>query len=187
VHPRSRNLEDVTFVRECEAVLVPDGITTTIDEDTDATLMQVLGGNLTLRLETGRLVRIEGHDADAIERDPADFDTSPDLPEGAQVDLDVLWGQLKNIFDPEIPVDIVELGLVYGCELQTSESGGLKVCVRMTLTAPGCGMGQVLVDDVKNKMSALPGVDETEVDLVFEPIWNPDMMSEAARLELGFG
>jgi probable FeS assembly SUF system protein SufT len=180
-------LEDVTFVRDCEAVLVPDGLTTTVTEDTDATLMQVLGGNLTLRLDSGRLVRIDGNDADAIGRDPSEFDTSAILPEGTEVDLDVLWGQLKNIFDPEIPVDIVELGLVYGCELQPAEAGGLKVCVCMTLTAPGCGMGQVLVDDVKIKMSALPGVAETQVDLVFEPPWNPDMMSEAARLELGFG
>jgi probable FeS assembly SUF system protein SufT len=130
------------------------------------------------------MFRVAGHDADAIGKEAAQ---APELPPGAN-DADVeelVWKQLRTCFDPEIPINVVDLGLVYSCEVQTGADGQRRVEVKMTLTAPGCGMGEILVDDVRSKIELVPTVLEADVELVFDPPWNQSMMSEAARLETG--
>jgi len=176
--------EEVVFNRDVDAIQIPDGTPLVVPPETEGWLMQVLGGNFTVRLATGHLVRVNGVDADAIGHEVPD---EARLPESAAGDFDeeMVWDQLRTCYDPEIPVNIVDLGLIYGCEV--SDNGtGKRVAIQMTLTAPGCGMGQVLKDDVEYKVKQLPGVSEAEVDLVFDPPWSPERMSEVAQLELGF-
>ena len=141
------------------------------------------GGSFTVYLD-GNLYRIAGNDADALGKEPVE---PPTLPAGAS-DSDVeelVWDQMRTCFDPEIPVNIVELGLIYECTLQPLDSGNRKVYIKMTLTAPGCGMGDILVDDVRSKVALVSTVDDVDVDLVFEPMWSYDRMSEAAKLATG--
>ena len=176
--------DPVTFERECTAIQIPDGLTMLVSKGTEGIIMQVLGGNFTVRLATGYLVRVDGEDAAAIGKEPI----VPDDPteEGGEVTEEVVWERLKTCYDPEIPINIVELGLVYSCEIEDDKDGKKKVDIEMTLTAPGCGMGQILVNDVERAVSSLSGVSEAFVDLTFEPPWEPSRMSEVARLELGF-
>jgi probable FeS assembly SUF system protein SufT len=179
----SRSSEPVRFERDCAAVLVPQGDEVTLPAGTVGYITQSLGGSWTVFVE-GNLMRIAGKDADAIGKEPP---TPIDLPEGAS-DEDVealVWRQLRTCFDPEIPVNIVELGLVYSAEVATREDGQRAVAVRMTLTAPACGMGEILVDDVRGKIEMIPTVAEADVELVFDPPWNRSMMSDVARLETG--
>lgn len=179
----SRNSEPVRFERDCEAVLVPAGDQVTLPAGTVGYITQSLGGSWTVFVE-GNLVRIAGKDADAIGKEPP---APIELPEGA-TDEDVerlVWQQLRTCFDPEIPVNIVELGLVYAAEVVPREDGRRDVHVRMTLTAPGCGMGEVLVDDVRSKVELIPTVAEADVELVFDPPWNQTLMSDVAKLETG--
>ena len=177
------NDEIVCFRRDCEAVVIPAGDAVTLPEGAQGTLTQALGGSFTVYLD-GNLYRIAGNDADALGKEPVEL---PTLPAGAS-DTDVeelVWDQMRTCFDPEIPVNIVELGLIYECTLQPLDSGNRKVYIKMTLTAPGCGMGDILVDDVRNKVALVPTVDDVDVELVFEPMWSYDRMSEAAKLETG--
>ena len=179
----SRSSEPVRFERDCAAVLVPQGDEVTLPAGTVGYITQSLGGSWTVFVE-GNLMRIAGKDADAIGKEPP---LPIDLPEGAS-DEDVealVWRQLRTCFDPEIPVNIVELGLVYSAEVATREDGQRMVDVRMTLTAPACGMGEILVDDVRSKIEMIPTVAEADVELVFDPPWNRSMMSDVARLETG--
>jgi probable FeS assembly SUF system protein SufT len=179
----SRNSEPVRFERDCEAVLVPAGDQVTLPAGTVGYITQSLGGSWTVFVE-GNLMRIAGKDADAIGKEPP---APIELPEGA-TDEDVerlVWQQLRTCFDPEIPVNIVELGLVYAAEVVPREDGRRDVHVRMTLTAPGCGMGEVLVDDVRSKVELIPTVAEADVELVFDPPWNQTLMSDVAKLETG--
>ncbi|SHF11305.1 probable FeS assembly SUF system protein SufT [Thermomonas hydrothermalis] len=180
----SRSSEPVRFERDCNAVLVPQGDVVTLPAGTVGYITQALGGSWTVYVE-GNLVRIAGQDGDAIGKEPM---TPPTLPEGA-TDADVerlVWEQLRTCFDPEIPVNIVELGLVYLVELYRPDSEqGRGVRVRMTLTAPGCGMGEILVSDVRSKLELIPTVTETDIELVFDPPWNQTMMSDLAKLETG--
>ncbi len=178
--------EPITFERECEVIQIPDGYTMLVAEETSGIVMQVLGGNFTLRLATGYLVRVNGKDGDAIGKEPA-LPAPVKLGQDGELTEEAVWEQLKACYDPEIPMNIVELGLIYSCGLENVDDGTMKVNVEMTLTAPGCGMGQILVDDVENAVSSLPNVSEAVVDLVFDPPWDPSRMSEVARLELGFG
>jgi probable FeS assembly SUF system protein SufT len=179
----AHRMEEVSFGRDTTVVLIPDGYSQELPEGTRGWVTQVLGGNFTVQLETGRLVRVAAEDADAIGREAevvaAEFDPN------ATVEEDDVWDQLRTCYDPEIPLDIVELGLVYGLELSPDEEGGTAVAVTMTLTAPGCGMGQVLADDVQRKVESLPGVRRASVELTFDPPWSPERMSEEGRLELG--
>lgn len=179
----AHRMEEVRFGRDTTVVLIPDGYEQELPEGTRGWVTQVLGGNFTVQLETGRLVRVAAADAEAIGREAetaqATFD--PDAP----VDEDDVWDQLRTCYDPEIPLDIVELGLIYGLELSAAEEGGTDVAVTMTLTAPGCGMGQVLADDVKAKVESLAGVRQATVELTFDPPWSAERMSEEGRLELG--
>ncbi len=179
----SRNSEPVRFERDCEAVLVPAGDQVTLPAGTVGYITQSLGGSWTVFVE-GNLMRIAGKDADAIDKEPP---APIELPEGA-TDEDVerlVWQQLRTCFDPEIPVNIVELGLVYAAEVVPRDDGRRDVRVRMTLTAPGCGMGEVLVDDVRSKVELIPTVAEADVELVFDPPWNQTLMSDVAKLETG--
>ena len=179
----SRNSEPVRFDRDCDAVLVPAGDQVTLPAGTVGYITQSLGGSWTVFVE-GNLMRIAGKDADAIGKEPP---APIELPEGA-TDEDVerlVWQQLRTCFDPEIPVNIVELGLVYAAEVVPREDGRRDVHVRMTLTAPGCGMGEVLVDDVRSKVELIPTVAEADVELVFDPPWNQTLMSDVAKLETG--
>lgn len=179
----SNTSEPFTLQRDCPAVLVPMGDEVTLPAGQNGYITQALGGSFTVYVE-GNLFRIAGADADALDKAPPAL---PELPEGAddgEVEQ-VLWQQLRTCFDPEIPVNIVDLGLVYECNLLNRGDGTRRVEVRMTLTAPGCGMGEFLVEDVRSKLELVPTIMEADVELVFDPPWGRHMMSEAARLEVG--
>ena len=179
----SRSSEPVHFERDCSAVMVPQGDSVTLPAGSYGYITQALGGSYTVFVE-GNLFRIAGKDGDAIGKEaPAPLE----LPDDAS-DEDVerlVWQQLRTCFDPEIPVNIVELGLVYSAQIEHGDDGRRKVEVKMTLTAPGCGMGEVLVDDVRSKVEMIPSVSEADVELVFDPPWGRHMMSDEARLETG--
>lgn len=176
-------MEEVEFSRDVRAILIPDGYEVPVARGTGGWITQVLGGNYTVQIETGRLVRVASRDADAIGKEPMRRVAPVARPDG-EVDLEQLWGALKECYDPEIPLNIVEIGLVYDVRLSKHDAGH-RVEVDMTLTAPGCGMGQVLADDVERAMLGIPGVFEAQIELVFDPPWTPERMSEAGRLELG--
>ncbi len=179
----SRSSEPASFSRDCAAVLVPQGERVTLPAGSVGYITQALGGSFTVFVE-GNLFRIAGEDADAIGKTPPQaLALSADAGDGEVETL--VWEQLRTCFDPEIPVSIVELGLVYSVDLVRRDDGARKVDVRMTLTAPACGMGDILVDDVRSKLERIPTVVEADVELVFDPPWNQSMMSEAARLETG--
>jgi len=179
----SRSSEPVRFERDCKAVLVPQGEEVTLPAGSVGYITQALGGSWTVFVE-GNLMRIAGVDADAIGKEPP---PPIELPEGAsdeEVER-IVWNQLRTCFDPEIPINIVDLGLVYAVDLQSAAPDERRVEVRMTLTAPGCGMGDILVDDVRSKLELIPTVREADVELVFDPPWTREMMSDVARLETG--
>ncbi|MCZ8166767.1 putative Fe-S cluster assembly protein SufT [Silanimonas sp.] len=179
----SRSSEPVSFSRDCTVVLVPQGERVTLPAGSVGYITQALGGSFTVFVE-GNLFRIAGEDADAIGKEaPEALALSEDAGDDEVEKL--VWEQLRTCFDPEIPVNIVELGLVYTVELGRRDDGERKVDVRMTLTAPACGMGDILVDDVRSKVERIPTVAEADVELVFDPPWNQSMMSEAAKLETG--
>ena len=179
----SRSSEPVRFERDCDVVLVPQGEEVTLPAGSIGYITQALGGSYTVFVE-GNLFRVAGKDADAIGKEPPE---PLELSAGAS-DEDVeklVWKQLRTCFDPEIPINVVDLGLVYEAVVKPREDGSRQVEVRMTLTAPACGMGDILVDDVRSKLELIPTVTEADVELVFDPPWNRAMMSEAARLETG--
>ncbi len=163
--------------------MVPQGEVVNLPAGSVGYITQALGGSWTVFVE-GNLMRIAGKDADAIGKEPP---PPIELPEGAS-DEEVeklVWKQLRTCFDPEIPINIVDLGLVYEADVHSNESGDRTIQIRMTLTAPACGMGEILVDDVRGKLELIPTVTEADVELVFDPPWNRNMMSEAARLDTG--
>jgi len=179
----SHTSQPCTFERDCEVVMIPLGDEVTIPAGTVAYITQALGGSFTVFVD-GNLFRIAGIDADAIGKKPV---MPPSLPEGATEDdvESLLWEQMKTVYDPEIPVNVVDLGLIYRCEMRMDEEGDRVVDVDMTLTAPGCGMGDILVDDVRSKLKLVPTISQVNVELTFDPPWNHNMMSEVARLETG--
>jgi probable FeS assembly SUF system protein SufT len=180
---RRHENEPIVVQRDVKAVIIPAGIEVKLRTGSVGYITQALGGSFTVYVE-GNLFRIAGEDADAIGKEPM---KKPELPPGA-TDEDVrqiVWDQMKTCFDPEIPVNIVDLGLIYTCDVRSNDDGSRDVEVTMTLTAPGCGMGEVLVQDVKDKVEAVPTIREARVELVFDPPWSQSMMSEAARLETG--
>jgi len=167
--------------RECRAVQIPEGIPSLLSPGTRVRITQSLGGSYTVVTDRGYMLRIEARDADAIGKIPTEG-----LDESTDASLeDRVWARLKTCYDPEIPVNVVDLGLIYNCEITELPTGNQRVEIKMTLTAPGCGMGPVLAQDVKEKVEALPGVEEADVEIVFDPQWNQNMRTEAARLELG--
>lgn len=176
--------ERVKFSRDCDVVAIPSGEPMTIEAGTEATITQSLGGSYTLITDRGFMVRISGRDVEAIGKEPVEIAQLEG--EVTNEDLEKLvWDQLKTCYDPEIPVNIVDLGLVYLCEVTAVGDGNFDVQVKMTLTAPGCGMGPVLASDVRGKVLALPRIRKADIDVVFDPVWDRSMMSEAARLQLG--
>lgn len=175
--------EPVMLTRDVEAVMVPAGIPVTLRADKTGFITQALGGSFTVYIE-GNLFRISGKDADALGKEVFE---PPELPPNA-TDEDVrnlVWDQMRSCYDPEIPINIVELGLVYSCDITTEPDGSRVASIQMTLTAPGCGMGEVLVADVRDKVEMVPTIKRADVELVFDPPWNKEMMSEAARLQTG--
>ncbi len=179
----SNSYTPARFERDCEVVMVPEGMAVELPSGTTGYITQSLGGSFTIYVD-GRLFRLAGEDADAIGKEPP---PAPKLPENAS-DKDVedlVWAQLRTIFDPEIPINIVDLGLIYECNIGRKESGERRVDVAMTLTAPGCGMGDILVADVRDRLRIIPTIGEVHVALTFDPPWSQAMMSEAARLETG--
>ena len=175
--------EPFSLSRDVNAVIIPAGEELLLREGTSGFITQALGGSFTVYVE-GNLFRIAGIDADALGKQPV---PPPEIPENASdADIEaVIWEQLKTCYDPEIPVNIVDLGLIYRCEVTPLHDGQRSVEVDMTLTAPGCGMGDILVQDAREKISIVPTVAAVKVELVFDPPWNMGMMSEEARLQTG--
>ncbi len=178
--------EEVTFSRNTEGIMIPSGERVLVPNGSRGTITQSLGGSYTLITDRGLMIRVSGREVEAIGKTPENV---PETKAGEEVTPEKLeelvWDQLKTCFDPEIPVNIVDLGLVYLCELQPADDGRKDVKIKMTLTAPGCGMGPVLAHDVKQKIESLPGVKTAEVEVVFDPVWDRSMMSDAAKLQLG--
>lgn len=177
--------ERITLRRDCEAIQIPSGNLITLPVGSEVRIMQSLGDTYTVMTGNGYLVRIAGTDADALGKEPTAAPTGSSAAESLEDLEQLVWDQLRTCFDPEIPVNIVDLGLVYHCQVIPLPEGGNRVEVKFTLTAPGCGMGGVLQADMERKICQLPGVTDVDVEVVFEPMWNQDMMSEAAKLELG--
>ena len=174
--------ETVAIERDVEASVVPSGTRVTLQKGETATLTQSLGGTFTVVVH-GNMFRIDGKDVDAIGQEVQS--TSVKKAESAEDLEKQVWEQMKTCYDPEIPVNIVDLGLIYDCHLEDLKDGGHKASVKMTLTAPGCGMGPTIQADVENKILCVETVNEVAVELVWEPQWTREMMTEAARLELG--
>ena len=177
--------DPVTVVRECEAILIPTGTPISLPEGSLVFITQALGGNYTVNIN-GNLAQVGPKDADALGFDASDY-INQDLEPNADgsVNEEHLWEQMRTCYDPEIPINIVELGLIYDCRISHSGAGGNQVEVLMTLTAPACGMGDFLAADVQSKLAIVPNVDNVSVELTFDPPWSPEMMTEAARLETG--
>jgi probable FeS assembly SUF system protein SufT len=172
----------VIVKRDIDVITIPYGTKTKLPAGSQVHINERYGGNFTVMTDQGQLVRVEAADADAIgETATAE---QPVVTSGA-FDEKLVWEQMKTVFDPEIPVNIVDLGLVYACEPKKLDDGTYRVEIQMTMTAPGCGMGEILKQDVQRKVAALPGVKELDVRIVFEPAWTMAKMSEAARLQLG--
>tara|TARA_R100000027_G_scaffold67739_1_gene68344 strand:- start:4306 stop:4857 length:552 start_codon:yes stop_codon:yes gene_type:complete len=171
--------------RDVKATLIPHGESMELPEGSRVTITHRLGGNYTVMTENG-MFRIGGEDADSLGEDveTPDFNVEGGDPEGPPSE-ELVWTQLKKVFDPEIPVNIVDLGLVYSMESRELDEGGYKVFVAMTLTAPGCGMGPSIAEDARSKVVQVPGVSEAQVDIVWDPPWNQDMISEEGKMELG--
>jgi probable FeS assembly SUF system protein SufT len=180
-----RTNESVTLTRDVDAAVIPVGTKVTLQKGEQAYITQSLGGSYTV-IVNGNMFRIEGANADALgielSHAPLTASAAPATPE--QLEKQV-WDAMKACYDPEIPVNIVDLGLIYDCKITPVGETSNKVDVKMTLTAPGCGMGPTLAQDVQNKLLSLESIDEANVELVWEPQWNQGMMSEAARLQLG--
>jgi probable FeS assembly SUF system protein SufT len=184
----SEQSEWIELSRDCEAVQVPAGHTVLLPKGTKVVITQSLGGSFTLHVPGfGGLVRVANQDADAVGQTPTDAASA--TAAGEAIDRDTLetlvWDQLKTCYDPEIPVNIVDLGLVYDMQLSPLESGAHRIDVKMTLTAQGCGMGTSIAADARYKLLGLPGVAEADVEIVWSPVWNPNMISAEGRAKLG--
>src|SRR5438876_9314855 len=178
------NSEPVTLTRDVDASVIPVGERVTLQKGEQATITQSLGGSYTV-IVNGNMFRIEGKDADALGIEATAKQASTGAPATQETLEKEIWNQLRSCYDPEIPVNVVDLGLIYDCHLSPLNSGSFKADVKMTLTAPGCGMGPALAQDVQHKLLGLEGVDDVSVELVWDPPWNQGMMTEAAKLQLG--
>ena len=179
-------MEMVKLTRPVEAIEIPFGTMVMLPAGAEVRITQSLGGSFTVMTDDGYMARIADKDADALGKAPTRAVETAPAAEGAITKEDLerrIWGELETVFDPEIPVNVVDLGLVYECVVAPL-GDGFRVDVQMTLTTPGCGMGDILKDEAQNKISALPGVKEATVEMVVEPPWDPSRMSDAARLQL---
>jgi probable FeS assembly SUF system protein SufT len=177
--------DPVTLARDVDASVVPVGTKVTLQKGETAHVTQSLGGSYTV-IVNGNMFRIDGKDADALGLQAAEKQAGgiagPVTQEAVEKEI---WNQLRTCYDPEIPVNVVDLGLIYDCHIEPIGASSYRVGVKMTLTAPGCGMGPVLQQDVQNKLLGLEAVDDVAVELVWDPPWNQSMLSEAAKLQLG--
>lgn len=171
-------------VRDCDALLIPNGIPVTLRKGEQVMIMQAVGGMYTVSLQ-GNLARVDAKDADALGIDENLREVNTFVIPEALTD-EAVWEVLATCYDPEIPVNIVELGLIYKMSLEPLEGDTANIAIEMTLTAAGCGMGPVLVSDIRTRLMKMPQVKNVEVELVFDPPWNQGLMSEAAKLQLGF-
>ena len=174
--------KEATVARDVDAREIPSGTPITLKAGDPVIITQSLGGSYTVMTPVGFLARIDGKDADAIGEQVVAADAA--ASEGKSPE-EQAWDQLRTCFDPEIPVNIVDLGLVYACALTPLPEGGNRIDVKFTLTAPGCGMGDVLREDIKGKLLTVPGITDADVQVVFDPPWGLQMMSDAAKLQLG--
>ena len=177
-----------TLSRDVVATQIPSGDKTPLAAATRVMIHQTLGGSYTVQTDFG-LFRIDGKDADALgeKSDAAGATTHASLADGSP-DPEAIWAQLRHVFDPEIPVNIVDLGLVYSMDVEKvaeQTPPGYKVTVAMTLTAPGCGMGPAIAEDAKNKILLVPGVSDADVRITWDPPWNQQMISEEGKMKLG--
>ena len=178
-------MESITLTRDCEAIEIPGGTKDVIPAGTGVRVMQFLGSSWTVTSPYG-MFRIDVKDAEALGLTPPVAVQQPGSPTEGGFNEKMVWDQLKTVFDPEIPVNIADLGLIYSCVTAPLDQGGHRIDIKMSMTAPGCGMGNVLKADVENKLANLPDVKEVHVEIVFDPPWTPSRMSEAAKLQLGF-
>jgi probable FeS assembly SUF system protein SufT len=177
--------ENVVVSRDCEGIQIPQGNSVTIPEGTLAIITQSLGGTYTLQIPSmGGLFRVSDRDADAIGKQ-ASAGAPSSGAQGGELREESVWSELRNVYDPEIPVNIVELGLVYDLKIEPLPAGGSNVQVAMTLTAQGCGMGPSIAMDAQRRIESLPGVGEAHVRVVWDPPWNPNMISPEGRAKLG--
>src|SRR4029077_21156466 len=172
--------EQIILAREVDATQIPSGIPHRLAAGTRVRLMQALGGTYTVMTDIGYMVRADAKDIDALGLTPSAAATS----EAQDFSEKLVWDKLRTVYDPEIPVNVVDLGLIYDCHIAPVAEGN-KIDIKMTMTAPGCGMADVLKSDIQRKILDLPTVKELNVEVVFEPPWDPSKMSEAARLQLG--
>lgn len=179
--------QPIVVRRDCEARMIPSGERVVLVAGSTVWMTQSLGGSYNVMTDRGYLVRIEGKDGDAIglQSETKSQPALSSVPDSAEKMEEQVWNQLRSCFDPEIPVNIVELGLIYDCAVRPLEDGGYQAVVRFTLTAQGCGMGEVLKEDIEGKLLSVPGVRQTDVQLVWDPPWNQDRMSLTAKQELG--
>ena len=176
--------QPVTLSRETDVVEVPSGINNKLPAGTIVRVMQNLGSTYTVYSDYGLMYRIDAKDADALGL--AGAPAVAEGPPGSESFSEkMVWDQLRTVYDPEIPVNIADLGLIYSCQIKPLDQGAHRIDIAMTLTAPGCGMGNVLKSDVETKLAKLPTVREVHVELVLDPPWGPALMSEAAKLQLG--
>ena len=198
--------QTVKLTRTTEVIEIPSGRVSTLPENMSVRIMQSRGDSYTVWTDYGQMYRIEGKDADALGMQPSDSVTSS--PELVEFNEQMVWDILKSVYDPEIPVNIVDLGLIYSCKIEpastadvsgaaasattmeatakNTDSDGKRIDIQMSMTAPGCGMGNVLKADVEGKLSRLPTVKQVNVEVVLDPPWDMSRMSEAAKLQLGF-
>jgi len=176
--------EEVLLTRDCEAIQIPQGNSIQLPKGSRVVITQSLGGSYTVVTDLGYLARITDANADALSKERPSTAAAAAQAAGP-VSEKAVWDQLKTCYDPEIPVNIVDLGLIYDCTITPRENLGALVSVKMTLTAPGCGMGPTLAAEAKSKVETIPGVDEATVELVWDPVWNQSMISEAGKMKLG--
>lgn len=176
-------MDTIELTRDCEAIAIPKGLRHTLARGTAVRIVQERSGSYTVSTPTHAMYRIEGRDADALGLGSAPSGSAP--VEHGKLTEQLVWETLKTVFDPELPVNIVDLGLIYSCAISPEAEKGSSISVRMALTSPGCGMSEVLKSEVEQKLSKLPNVSEARVEVVFDPPWNPGRMSEEARLQLG--
>ena len=182
VDPPASGDGQIVLARDAPATQIPSGSKVTLPAGTRVTITQSLGGQFTVTTDEGGLFRIDGENADALGERASN---AAPMVEGP-FEEERIWEELRTVFDPEIPVNLVDLGLIYRCEAVPLPDGGHRVEIDMSMTAPGCGMGDVLKEDVRRKVQSVPGVREVQVEVVWDPPWDASRMSDAAKLQLGW-
>jgi len=177
-------MEMVELKRDCEAIAIPSGMCRVLPKGSAVRIVQLRGGKYTVSSDIHAMFRIDARDADALGLEaPATRNAGG---EPGTFSEELVWDTLRLVYDPEIPINVVDLGLIYSCVINPHEKGGNIITIRMAMTSPGCGMSNVLKADVEGMLQRLPSVAEAHVEVVFDPPWSPSRMSEAARLQLGF-